>query len=105
NFCEPLVSREVWDAVQQVRQERSARTRKARQSRKDNGGKQIAPVIPGLALTYLLSGLVCCGRCHRAMTVSSSPAYTTKEGQTRRYGSYVCPGSTAGVCTNKTRVP
>ncbi len=105
NFCEPLVSREVWDAVQQVRQERSARARRARQCREDGGGKQIAPVTPGLALTYLLSGLVRCGHCNRSMTVSSSPAYTNKAGQTRRYASYVCPGSIAGVCPNKTRVP
>lgn len=105
NFCEPLVSQEVWDTVQQVRQERSARIRRARQFRKDDDGKQIAPVAPGLALNYLVSGLVCCGHCNRSMTVCTSPAYTTKAGETKRYASYVCPGSIVGVCPNKTRVP
>jgi DNA invertase Pin-like site-specific DNA recombinase len=104
-FCEPLVSRETWDTVQEVRRVRSERARRARQARKDNGGKQIAAVIPGLALTYLLSGLVRCGHCQRSMTVSSSPAYTTKSGETRRYPSYVCPGFVAGVCPNNTRIP
>jgi hypothetical protein len=104
NFCEPLVSREVWETVQEVRRVRRERARRARQARKDAAGKQIAAVTPGLALTYLLSGLVRCGHCHRSMTVSSSPAYTTKSGQTKRYASYVCPGYIAGVCPNATRV-
>jgi hypothetical protein len=105
NFCEPLVSREVWDAVQEIRRVRSERVRQARQARKEAGGKQIAAVTPGLALTYLLSGLVRCGHCRRSMTVSSSPAYTTKAGETKRYPSYVCPGHVSGVCPNGTRVP
>jgi DNA invertase Pin-like site-specific DNA recombinase len=105
NFCEPLVSREEWDAVQEVRRARSERARRARQARRDDAGKQIAAVTPGLALTYLLSGLVRCGHCQRAMTVSSSPAYTTRAGETKRYASYVCPGHVAGACSNGTRVP
>src|SRR5262245_12375333 len=36
NFCEPLVSREVFDAVQEIRRVRSERTRRARQAKKDN---------------------------------------------------------------------
>jgi DNA invertase Pin-like site-specific DNA recombinase len=104
-FCEPLVSREVWDAVQDVRRVRSERARRARQARKDNADKQIAPLTPGLALTYLLSGLVRCGHCHRSMTVSSSPVYTTKNGEAKRYPSYVCPGHVSGICPNGIRVP
>jgi DNA invertase Pin-like site-specific DNA recombinase len=105
DFCEPLVPREVWEAVQQMRQQRSARAKQARQARKTASGKQIAAVTPGLALNYLLSGLVRCGDCNRAMTVSSSPAYTTRAGETKRYASYVCPGYVARVCPNGTRVP
>jgi DNA invertase Pin-like site-specific DNA recombinase len=105
NFCEPLVSRETWDAVQEVRRARSERGRRARQARRESGGKQIAAVTPGLALTYLLSGLVRCGECHRAMIISTSPAYTTRNGETKRYASYACPGYRAGVCPNGTRVP
>jgi hypothetical protein len=104
NFCEPLVSREDWDAVQELRRARSERARLARQVKQDNGGKQIAAVTPGLSLSYLLSGLVFCGHCNRSMTVSSSPAYTTRSGETKRYASYVCPGHVAGVCPNGTRV-
>jgi DNA invertase Pin-like site-specific DNA recombinase len=103
DFCEPLVSREVFDAVQEIRRERSDRTRRARQANKE-GGKQIAAVAPGLALNYVLSGLIQCGHCNRSMTISSSPAYTTVGGETRRYASYVCPGYVAGVCPNETRV-
>jgi DNA invertase Pin-like site-specific DNA recombinase len=105
DFCEPLVSREVWDAVQEIRRVRSERARQARQARKDNGDKQIAAVTPGLALTYMLSGLVRCGHCNRSMTVSAGPAYTTKSGETKRYASYVCPGVLAGVCPNRCHVP
>jgi DNA invertase Pin-like site-specific DNA recombinase len=104
-FCEPLVSREVWDAVQEIRRVRSERGQRARQAKNTNGDKLIAALTPGLALTYPLSGLVCCAHCKRSMTVSSSPAYTTKNGEKKRYSSYVCPGYTAGVCPNKTRVP
>ena len=73
NFCEPIVSKESWDAVQEIRLVRSERTRQARQAKEDNGGKQIAAITPGLALTYMLSGLVRCGECNRSMNVSSSP--------------------------------
>jgi DNA invertase Pin-like site-specific DNA recombinase len=105
DYCEPLVSRELWDAVQEIRRERSERARKARAAGKKDGGKQVAALTPGLALNYLLSGLVRCGHCNRAMTVSSSPAYTTRSGETRRYASYGCPGYVARVCPNGTRVP
>jgi DNA invertase Pin-like site-specific DNA recombinase len=104
-FCEPLVTREVWEAVQQIRHERSARAQKARQAPKTASGKQIGAVTPGLALKYLLSGLVRCGHCNRAMTASSSPAYTTRTGETKRYTGYVCPGYVARVCPNGRRVP
>jgi hypothetical protein len=104
DFCEPLVSRQTWDAVQEIRQVRSERGRQARQARKNDDGKQIAAVIPGLALNYMLSGLVRCGHCHRSMTVSSSPIYTTKGGQAKRYASYGCPGYVTGVCPNGSRV-
>lgn len=104
DFCTPLVSREVWNAVQEIRQARSERARRAREQKKDAGDKQIAAVTPGLALTYPLSGLVCCGHCQRSMTVSSSPTYTTRSGETKRYSNYACPGYVAGVCPNGTRV-
>jgi len=85
DFCEPLVSRAVRQAVQQIRSARSERARRARRAKQQSDGKQIAAVTPGLALNYLLSGLVRCGHCNRSMLASSSPAYTTKAGGTKRY--------------------
>jgi DNA invertase Pin-like site-specific DNA recombinase len=105
DFCQPLVPRELWEAVQQLRRHRSERAQKARRAKKADGGKQVVAVTPGLALSYLLSGLVRCGHCDRAMAASSSPAYTSRAGQTKRYTSYVCPGYIARVCPNGTRVP
>jgi DNA invertase Pin-like site-specific DNA recombinase len=104
-FCPPLVPRELWHKVQEVRKARGERVRKARQAKKDTGGKQIAAVTPGVALAYLLSGLVQCGHCNRAMRASSSPTYTTRSGETKRYVTYACPGYAGGVCPNGTRVP
>jgi site-specific DNA recombinase len=105
DFCEPLVSRVLWDRVQEVRRARAERGRLARQAQKDDGGKQIAAVAPGIALKYLLSGLVQCAHCNRSMRASSSPVYTTKSGEEKRYVTYACPGFAAGVCHNGTRVP
>ena len=58
-----------------------------------------------MTLKYLLTGLVRCGHCKRAMNPSSSAPYITKSGEAKRYTAYSCPGSVAGVCQNSTRVP
>jgi DNA invertase Pin-like site-specific DNA recombinase len=105
DFCEAIVSREVFDAVQAIRRVRGDRVRRAKEARKLNAGKQIAAPAPGLALTYPLSGLVECAICGRAMVASAGAAYTTTSGTTRRYPTYACPGYMTGVCTNSTRVP
>jgi hypothetical protein len=103
-FCAPLVARDVWEAVHQVRQERGRRAREARNQRAKSSGKQLAAPAPGLALKYLLTGLVRCGHCCRSMAPSSSPEYVTAGGERRRYVTYVCPGYRAGVCPNDRRV-
>jgi DNA invertase Pin-like site-specific DNA recombinase len=107
DFCPPLVSREVWDAVQALRRRRGEAIRRSRQARseKDGGGKQIAASVPGMVLKYMLTGLVRCGHCGRSMTPSSSSEYTTRDGETRRYTAYYCPGYTARVCPNARRIP
>jgi site-specific DNA recombinase len=105
NFCEALVSRETWDAVRRLKEIRGARIRAGRERRRGQGDKQIDPLIAGIALKYLLSGLVRCGHCGRSMNPSSSGEYTTKDGQTKRYVSYVCPLSHSGVCDNRIKVP
>ena len=88
-FCEPLVSREIWDKIQAVRNARR-RSRKAVAE-----GKQIAALAPGLTLKYLLTGLVRCGHCGRAMAPSSS-CYVTVAGEETRKASYGCPGYPEG---------
>ncbi len=99
DFCEPLVDRDAWNRVQSLREARR------RPSSDDNGGKQIAPPAPGLALNYLLSGLVFCAECGYRMTASSTAEYVDKQGTTKRYTSYVCSRYRAGSCTNGTSVP
>ena len=56
-------------------------------------------------LKYLLTGLVRCGHCGRAMVASSSPLYTTKSGEERRYVAYCCPGHASRLCANGKRIP
>ncbi len=102
-FCEPLVSKEVWDAVQDLRTKRSESIRRGREARPDERKLLRAP-SPGMVLKYLLTGLVRCGECQRSMDPSSSK-YTNKSGETVKYVSYVCPGYLGGVCANNRRVP
>ncbi len=104
-FCEPLVSPEVWDRVQELRCARSAASRKARAAAQVSE-KQIAPLVPGVALKYPLSGLVVCGLCGLSMSPSSSPEYTLKgTGENKRYTAYHCGRASDRICKNTTRVP
>jgi len=104
DFCRPLTTTEIWDAVNNLRKIRGAAMAESRRREQEGDGKQIAPPARGLVLRYPLTGLVRCGRCDRAMTPSSSQ-YVAKTGETRRYVSYVCPGYLDGVCQNHKRVP
>src|SRR4029079_6415054 len=75
----------------------------ARRRRKPAGGpaQQIVPVAPGVAVKYLLSGLVRCHECGRSMrAIPSSP--NTRSGG--KYVYYACPGSLSGGCPNRTKV-
>ena len=103
-FCQPLVPREVWDKVQAVRQARREQLAVSRKSAATTELKQIKALAPGLTLKYLLTGLIRCGHCRGAMTVSSS-SYLTKAGEQKRYVAYICPGYLAGNCPNFRRVP
>lgn len=84
-FCEPLVDRELWDEVQGLRQSR----RRRRTNDDGDNGKQIQPPAPGIALNYLLSGLIYCADCDLRMTASSTAEYVTKAGERKRYTSYI----------------
>jgi hypothetical protein len=103
DFCAPLIEPAIWEAVNRVRIARGAATAAARRASGED--KLIAPSAPGLCLKHLLTGLVRCGHCGRAMTPSSSPVYVNKNGESRRYTHYVCPGYLGRVCDNNRRVP
>jgi len=105
DFCEPIVPREVQKAIWAVRQARRENILQARKAKADHDGKLIEPPAPGLTLKYLLTGLVRCGHCGRAMTPSSTAPYVTKAGETRTYPAYGCPGYLARICPNDRRVP
>jgi DNA invertase Pin-like site-specific DNA recombinase len=102
-FCTAIVEPSLWDDVQALRHARRLRHHGGRKS-KTNSERLIQPLASGVVLTYLLTGLVCCGHCRRSMTPSSTKAYTTKAGEKHRYPSYVCPGFLGGICPNSRRI-
>jgi DNA invertase Pin-like site-specific DNA recombinase len=102
DYCEGLVSRELWDEVAALRKLRSDAHARTRRPKSVGVEKQIEPLAPGLALKYLLTGLVRCGVCDRSMRPSPSGG-TSKAG--KKYNYYACPGAIAGVCENKLYVP
>jgi hypothetical protein len=104
NFCEPLVSREVWNRVQALRDARRERTAAAHAAKATDRSQIVGLNAPGIALKYPLTGLVKCRHCGRSMTPSSSPVYTTISGEERRYVAYLCSGFAGGVCSNGTRI-
>jgi DNA invertase Pin-like site-specific DNA recombinase len=102
-FCEPIVDPELFDRVQ-LRRTARAEALIAARGGDESEGKLIAPIAPGLALKYMLTGLARCGTCGRSMTPSSSGLYVPKRGgEPRRYVAYVCPGSLDGSCDNDAR--
>lgn len=106
NFCEPIVSREVQDAILKLRTARSERILQSRQrNARGTEGKLIEPPAPGMTLKYLLSGLVRCGHCQRSMVPNSSAPFVTQSGESHTYTAYVCPASGSEVCCNKRRIP
>ena len=104
-FCEAIVDAETWDRVQAVRQVRSEQIRASRMNVAAENVKHLKPRAPGLTLKYLLSGLVRCGHCGRAMVAGSSPVYTPVNGERRRYVNYYCPANSGGSCHNNRHVP
>ena len=100
DFCQPIIDRSRFDRVQAVRQVRSERARKANPSLHDIK----STCGRGLALNYPLSGLVVCGSCRRAMTMSSTKPYVTMTGESKTYPAYVCPGWMGKHCINSRRV-
>lgn len=104
DFCEPIVAKDLWNTVNQLRLKRGAANRRAREGKKLADDKQLKAPAPGMVLKYLLTGLVRCGLCKRSM-LPSSTKYTNTEGETTRYVTYVCPRYLDGTCPNGKRVP
>ena len=105
DFCEPLVTRALWDEVQHLRRVRRERFEATRNRNAVKTEKQILPPAPGMNLKYLLSGLLFCGECGLRMIASPSSPYTTKAGVLKRYVVFACPSAKAGHCSNKVTVP
>jgi DNA invertase Pin-like site-specific DNA recombinase len=101
DFCEQITSRELGARVRALRRIR----RQAHPGNKPaHDEKLIAPLVKGLTVKYLLSGLLVC-ECGLKMTASSSAVYVDKSGKRRRYVNYVCPSNVAGNCPNNLRIP
>jgi DNA invertase Pin-like site-specific DNA recombinase len=103
-FCEPLISRDVFKAVNAVREARAAQmaasmAAAAGKAASDaESGKLIKPMAGGISLNHPLSGLVKCGECGACMAPRSS-GRKSKTGTSYTY--YVCPRSVDHACTNK----
>jgi len=100
DFCEPLISRELWDEVQRLK----ATRRRSVKHLPNPDGKQYRAIGGGIAHKYPLNGLVRCGHCGRAMRANGTAPYTDKNGNEKRYVKYACPMATSGVCSNDFRV-
>ncbi len=103
DYCEALVSREIWDVVNAMAQQRRHRS----PSTKEDGAvsdKLIKIRAPGVSIKYPLSGLVFCSECGCRMRATSTGVYKAKDGNPRRYTNYSCPGFASGRCLNATKV-
>ena len=88
DFCEPIVSAEVWDQVNLGRLSGNAAT--------DNGeGKLLKPLAPGFKIKHMLSGLVRCACCNASMQPVTNKSSTGKP-----YTYYRCQRTSDGCCTN-----
>ena len=104
-YCEPIVPIDLFKRVYRVRQQRRIARKTAIEASGQQSKKKLKAPVPGLTLKYLLTGLVRCGHCNRAMVPNGSSAYIAKDGTERRYVSYFCPGQGSGNCNNKKRIP
>lgn len=104
DYCEALVSRELWDEVNAMSQQRRHRS-STTQDDAPSSDKQIKILAPGVSIKYPLSGLVFCTECKCRMRATSTSPYTAKNGDSRRYTNYVCVGFASGRCRNAIKVP
>lgn len=100
-FCEPIISQELWDRVQAVRNVRRKRA-KEDLGLSEKNERLIQPIGPGISVKHFLSGLARCGHCGAAMRPSGM---SRKKDPGGRYSYFRCPRSIDGICPNKQRVP
>lgn len=98
DFCPAIVSHEVWDRVAALRAARRQKALECRQAIRSNPDS-IMPRATGIPLKYVLTGLVHCTHCGRAMAPSSH-RHTLKTGEIKTYVNYICPASRDGRCLN-----
>ncbi|HEX3146895.1 MAG TPA: recombinase family protein [Gemmataceae bacterium] len=105
DYCEPLVTEDMWERAQIPRRARGERVAAALRAAREQTDKTVSPLVPGIALKYILSGMVRCGECRRAMVCGSSAVYTMASGEEKRYVHYHCPARPSGLCTHRRRFP
>jgi DNA invertase Pin-like site-specific DNA recombinase len=101
DYCQPIVSRELWNSVQSVRNSRRDAMAQARRQQAEPD-KLIRPLVSGVSIKHLLSGLARCGHCGAAMRpIGPSPS----KDPTCKYVYFRCPRAIDGICSNKRTVP
>lgn len=105
DYCEPIIDRSVYERVNQIRKTRGQLRKAALAASSTKCHKQLRARAPGMTLRYLLTGLVRCGHCNRAMVPQSGGRYISKDNEEREYTSYVCPAFITGGCPNGKKIP
>lgn len=103
DFCALIVTRQLWDEVQALRQQRREQVMRGR-ARRQGDSKLNTPPAPGLTLKYLLTGLARCGHCGASMRPSPTKSIF-KSGRVWRRLYYTCPSHVGGSCPNDLYVP
>lgn len=99
NFCPAIVTTEIWDTVQSIRAAR--REHILRRRDQSSTEKLIAPLITGVSIRYLLTGLIRCGHCGSSMRPTGTSKLNDPNGN---YIYYRCPRNIDGGCDNSTTV-
>lgn len=103
SFCTPIISEALFNRVHELRAARSQVILASRaEACDDEPAKLIAPESRGLALKYMLSGLLRCSCCNSSMRIMPS-GRRSKTGT--RYIYYNCPRHLDGSCSNGKYVP
>jgi DNA invertase Pin-like site-specific DNA recombinase len=96
-FCEPIVTKNVFEEVQALK---LCRKRRTIEPHENNNEKLIKPLLPSNSVKYCLAGLVRCHQCGASMVPTS---HAEQKGDRRAY--YRCPRRSDGTCENSRHVP